>query len=451
MNTSCFKAYDIRGRVPDDLNPDLARRIAYAYAKVFNPANIVVGRDIRLTSELFADAVMQGLQLAGVNVFDLGLCGTENVYHATASLRLDGGIMVTASHNPMDYNGLKLVTKGARPVGVETGLKDIQAMIEDDDMTLPSEMSGQRSSLDVWDAYVEHLLSYIDISTLKPLKIVANPGNGGAGLVVERIEKALPFEFVHMDFEPDGNFPNGVPNPLLPKNQGRTSAMVRESGADLGIAWDGDYDRCFLFDETGSFVNGYYLMGLIATELLNQSPGQKIVYDPRLTWNTIAAVEEAGGIPVISKTGHSYIKKVMRDQDAIYGGEISGHHYFKAFAYCDSGMIPWLLVTAMLSRIERPLSELLKDYQARFPASDEINQRIENPEKIIRLAEQAFGPLASKVEHIDGLSVEFEDWRFNLRMSNTEPLLRLNVESRLSDDHLNDMIEEVTTFIDKNA
>jgi len=441
--TSCFKAYDIRGRIPDELNADLARRISYAYAQVIKPKRVVVGRDIRLTSNEIADAVMEGLQQAGVDVFDIGLCGTENVYFATFSQGMDGGIMVTASHNPIDYNGLKLVREDAKPIGAETGLKDIQKLVESDDLSIPEGLTGKREQLDTWDDYIKHLLSYIDVSKVKPLKVVINPGNGGASLVIDRIESLLPIEFIKMDYEVDGSFPNGIPNPLLPENQSKTSERVIQEKADLGIAWDGDYDRCFMFDENGQFVNGYYLVGLITKELLKQTPGSAIVYDPRLIWNTIDVVNEAGGAPIISKTGHSYIKKVMRDNDAIYGGEISGHHYFKDFSYCDSGMVPWLLVCSLLSSADSQISALITDFQQRYPASDEINRRVDDPKAIIAKMEEQYAEQAEGIDHIDGLSVDLGTWRFNLRMSNTEPLLRLNVETRGTEKSLDDAIEEV--------
>ena len=441
--TSCFKAYDIRGQIPGDFNADLARRISYAYAQVIKPKRVVVGRDIRLTSNEIADAVMDGLQQAGVDVFDIGLCGTENVYFATFNQGMDGGIMITASHNPIDYNGLKLVREDARPIGAETGLKDIQELVESDDMTVPDTLTGKREQLDTWDDYVKHLMSYIDVAKVKPLKVVINPGNGGASLAIDRLEGLLPIEFIKMDYEVDGNFPNGIPNPLLPENQSKTSARVIQEKADLGIAWDGDYDRCFMFDEKGNFVNGYYLVGLIAKEMLAQTPGAAIVYDPRLIWNTIDIVNEAGGTPIMSKTGHSYIKKVMRDNDASYGGEISGHHYFKEFSYCDSGMVPWLLMCALLSRTNSAMSDLMTAYQQSYPASDEINKQVDDPEAIIERVEKIYEQQATAIDHTDGLSVDLDNWRFNIRMSNTEPLLRLNVETRGTEKSLTDAIDEV--------
>ena len=443
MKTNCFKAYDIRGRIPDELNPDLARRIAYAYAEVIQPKRVVVGRDIRLSSEEMAEAVMDGLQRADVDVYDIGLCGTENVYFAVFNQQMDGGIMITASHNPIDYNGLKLVREDAKPIGADTGLKDIQALVESDDMQTLDEVTGQLQPLNTWDDYIEHLLTYINVDAMKPLKVVMNPGNGGGSLVIDRLEKLLPLEIIKMDYEVDGNFPNGIPNPLLPENQTRTSKRVIDEGADLGIAWDGDYDRCFLFDEKGQFVNGYYLTGLLSQEMLNLNEGAAIVYDPRLIWNTIEVINSVGGQPVISKTGHSYIKKVMRDHGAVYGGEISGHHYFRNFSFCDSGMIPWLLICGLLSHVGQPLSKLIAGYQEKYPASDEINRRVDDARAIMDKVEAHYRQSAETVEHIDGLSMSFGDWRFNLRMSNTEPLLRLNVETVGNTDLLQTKIDEV--------
>ena len=448
MKTNCFKAYDIRGRIPDELNADLARRIAFAYAQVLKPKRVVVGRDIRLTSEEIADAVIDGLQIADVDVFDIGLCGTENVYFATFNADMDGGIMVTASHNPIDYNGLKLVREQAKPIGADTGLKDIQALVEDDSFELPAENSGKPVMLDTWDDYIDHLLSYIDTGKLKPLKVVMNPGNGGASLAIDRLQDKLPLDIIKMDYEVDGNFPNGIPNPLLPENQSKTSQRVVDEKANLGIAWDGDYDRCFLFDEKGNFVNGYYLTGLITSEMLNKYGQVAIVHDPRLIWNTIDIINAAGGKPVISKTGHSYIKQVMRENDAVYGGEISGHHYFKDFSYCDSGMIPWLLMCAVLSHSDYSLSELVTDYQERYPASDEINRRVDDAKAIMQKIEEHYQDTARHVDYIDGLSMSFDDWRFNLRMSNTEPLLRLNVETMADQLALKQHIDELLALYD---
>jgi phosphomannomutase len=425
---SCFKAYDVRGRVPDQLNEDIARRIGAAFAEVIQPRQVVVGHDIRLTSESIKTALSDGLRDAGVDVYDIGQCGTEEIYFATAHAGVDGGIVVTASHNPKDYNGMKFVRAGARPISGDSGLRDIQALAERNEFSRRER--GGFEPLDTASPYIDHLLSYIDVDALKPLKLVVNAGNGGAGAVIDRLESRLPFEFIKLMHEPDGNFPNGVPNPLLPENRSLTREAVIEQGADLGIAWDGDFDRCFFFDETGEFIEGYYLVGLLAEAFLRRNGGNRIVYDPRLTWNTQEIVGRLGGEAVQSKTGHAFIKERMREEDAIYGGEMSAHHYFRDFAYCDSGMIPWLLVTELISQRGQPLSAMVAERMAAFPCSGEINREVEDPVALLENIESRYSAGAESVEHIDGLSVSYADWRFNLRMSNTEPVVRLNVESR---------------------
>src|SRR6056297_899051 len=429
MSLNCFKAYDVRGRLPDDLNPQIARRIGSAYAAVVKPATVVIGYDVRLSSPELATMLAEGLMDAGVEVLDIGLCGTEMIYFATSHLGVDGGIMVTASHNPPDWNGMKLVREDSKPISGDTGLKDIEALAERGEFEPAAERGGRRS-VDVHEAYIEHLLGYVALDRLKPMKLVVNAGNGGAGRVIDRLEKRLPFEFVKLQHEPDGTFPNGVPNPLLPEHRAVTAEAVVASGADFGVAWDGDYDRCFLFDESGRFIEGYYIVGLLAEAFLLKHPGSKIVHDPRLTWNTIDIVEQGGGVPVMSKTGHAFIKERMRREDAVYGGEMSAHHYFRDFAYCDSGMIPWLLVAELVSRAGRPLSALVEERMAAFPASGEINRQLDDPPAVLAAIEARYAADAVAVDHTDGLSMEFPEWRFNLRASNTEPLVRLNVESR---------------------
>ena len=425
---SCFKAYDVRGRVPDQLNEDIAYRIGGAFAQVVHPRRVVVGHDIRLSSEQIKAALVRGLRDQGVDVYDIGQCGTEEIYFATSHADMDGGIVVTASHNPKDYNGMKFVREGSRPISGDTGLFDIKVLAEADGF-MPQQTRGLYEPLDTSAAYVEHLLSYVDVDALKPLKLVVNAGNGGAGAVIDRLEGSLPFEFIKLQHEPDGHFPHGVPNPLLEENRSSTIAAVREHGADMGIAWDGDFDRCFFFDETGNFIEGYYLVGLLAESFLKQHPGSTVVHDPRLTWNTRDIVNALGGTAVQSKTGHAFIKERMRVENAVYGGEMSAHHYFRDFAYCDSGMIPWLLVAELVSR-QGPLSELVAKRMAAFPCSGEINREIADPAAVLARAEERYGADATVVDHTDGLSMEFADWRFNLRMSNTEPVVRLNVESR---------------------
>jgi phosphomannomutase len=426
---TCFKAYDIRGQVPDQLNPDAAYRIGRAYAAYLQAKRVVVGQDVRLSSGDLCQALVEGLTDGGADVAELGLCGTETVYFATDHFRLDGGIMVTASHNPMDYNGMKLVREGSRPISGDTGLREIQRLAETSQFP-ESERKGKVGSLDWQTAYIQAILAYIEPSRLKPLKLVVNAGNGGAGQIVDLLEGVLPFEFIKIHHEPDGRFPNGIPNPLLPENRSATSEAVIESGADFGIAWDGDYDRCFLFDERGGFIEGYYIVGLLAGAFLRHHPGEKIIHDPRLTWNTIEVVRAAGGVPIQSKTGHAFIKERMRLENAIYGGEMSAHHYFRDFAYCDSGMIPWLLVAQMLSETDRPLSELVEERMQAYPASGEINFVVGDAASLLKAVERQYADQALGIDHTDGLSMEFSDWRFNLRASNTEPILRLNVESR---------------------
>ncbi len=447
MNVNCFKAYDIRGRLPDELNEDIAYRIGRAYAEFLKPSQVAVGRDVRPSSESICSALCRGLIDSGVDAFDIGLCGTEEIYFATFHQGLDGGIMVTASHNPMDYNGMKLVRQGSRPISGDTGLDRIRDLAAANRFS-ESSRKGRVLPLDVRPAYVRHLLSYVDPEALKPLKVVVNAGNGCAGPIIDLLENLLPFEVVKICHEPDGNFPNGIPNPLLPENRAATSEAVRKYGADAGIAWDGDFDRCFLFDETGGFIEGYYIVGLLAAALLVKNRGAKIIHDPRLTWNTVAMVENLGGVPVQSKTGHAFIKERMRREDAIYGGEMSAHHYFREFAYCDSGMIPWLLVLEIISRTGKPLSELVRERMALFPASGEINRRLEDPVTAIRRIENHYRPLARAIDHTDGLSMEFDQWRFNLRCSNTEPVLRLNVESRANAGLMEEKTREILKMID---
>ena len=426
---TCFKAYDVRGRVPDQLNEDIARRIGRAYAEVVKPKQVVVGHDIRLSSESIKAAVSEGLLEQGVDVYDIGLCGTEEIYFATSHAGMDGGIAITASHNPKDYNGMKFVREESRPISGDTGLFDIQALAERDVFT-PAVTRGTFYQLDTSEAYVEHLLSYVDLDKLKGLKIVTDAGNGGAGRVIDLLEKHLPFEFIKLHHEADGHFPNGVPNPLLPENRAAAIAAVQAHGADMGLGWDGDFDRCFFFDEQGTFIEGYYVVGLLAEAFLQQSGPAKIVHDPRLTWNTVDIVESAGGEAVQSKTGHAFIKERMRLENAVYGGEMSAHHYFRDFAYCDSGMIPWLLVTGLVCASGSPLSQLVAARMAKYPCSGEINRTIAEPVAVLAKVEDVYASDAESVGHVDGLSMSMGDWRFNLRMSNTEPVVRLNVESR---------------------
>jgi phosphomannomutase len=426
----CFKAYDVRGRIPEELNDEIAYRIGRAYAAFLSPARVAVGRDVRFSSLPLAEALAAGLNDAGAEVWDLGLCGTEQVYFATSHLRLDGGIMVTASHNPPEYNGMKFVREQSRPISGDSGLHEIELLAAGPDLPPSSRPRGERRATDCLDAYIGHLLSYIDPQVLTPLKVVVNAGNGCAGPVLDALEPHLPFRFIKICHEPDPTFPHGVPNPLLPENRRITADAVREHEAALGLAWDGDFDRCFFFDEQGTFIEGYYLVGLIAQALLAHHPGAAIIHDPRLTWNTIEMVEAAGGRPVMSKTGHAFIKARMRVEDALYGGEMSGHHYFRDFSYCDSGMIPWLLVLERMCRANQPLSALVRERMARYPCSGEINRKLADPDAAVQRVEARYQAEAIGLDRTDGLSLEFPAWRFNLRKSNTEPVLRLNVETR---------------------
>lgn len=424
----CFKAYDIRGRYPSEIDETLAYWIGQAYAAHFSPKTVAIGHDIRLSGPDLTAALADGLMTAGVDVQDIGQCGTEEIYFAAAHLPVDGGIVVTASHNPADYNGMKLVRQGARPVSGDTGLHDIEQLAIRR-QPLKAARRGTRQTVDPRPEYVNHLLTYVDPAQLKPLRLVVNAGNGGAGAVIDQLESQLPFEFIKLNHQADGHFPNGVPNPLLLENREVTAQAVRQHGADLGIAWDGDFDRCFLFDETGSFIEGYYMVGLLAQALLRRHPGAKIIHDPRLVWNTVELVRQAGGQTVMNKTGHAFIKERMRSEDAVYGGEMSAHHYFRDFAYCDSGMIPWLVVCQILSQTDQPMSALLKERMTAFPVSGEINSTVADPVAVIARIKEQFAQ-GARLDYTDGLSVEFDDYRFNLRMSNTEPVIRLNVETQ---------------------
>jgi len=445
---TAFKAYDIRGRIPEEIDERLAYDVGRAFAAFAHPANVAVGHDIRLSSPGLAEAVKRGLADSGVDVLDIGLWGTEGIYFATAAEGLGGGIMVTASHNPPDYNGMKIVREGSRPVSADTGLKDIEALIESGTLPAPKGKRGAERALDIRAKYIEHLLGYVDREKLRPLKVVVNAGNGGAGLIVDQLEPHLPFEFVKVHHRPDGRFPNGVPNPMLEQNRAVTIAAVRSSRADVGLAWDGDYDRCFFFDERGAFIEGYYLVGLLAEVFLRREPGARIVHDPRLTWNTIDIVRSLGGEPVLSKSGHAFIKQKMREVDGAYGGEMSAHHYFRDFFYCDSGMIPWLVVLAVIGARGEPLSALVGERMRLYPASGEINLTLEgDANAVLARAQRHYERGAAAIDFTDGLSIEYRDWRFNLRASNTEPLVRLNVESRGSEALMREKTEELLKFL----
>jgi phosphomannomutase len=449
---SCFKAYDIRGRLGDELNEEIAYRIGRAFACYLGAKRVVIGGDVRLSTPALKQALARGLMDAGADVIDLGLTGTEEIYFATWHLGVDGGIEVTASHNPADYNGLKLVREGSKPISGDTGLNEIKRMAESREYGPEAKMPGHYLQQSVEEAYIAHLLTYLDLAQLKPLKLVTNVGNGAAGHVIDALEKrfkqlGVPVSFIKLHHEPDGHFPHGIPNPLLPECREDTTAAVKAYGADMGIAWDGDFDRCFLFDEKGAFIEGYYIVGLLAESFLVKQPGSRIIHDPRLVWNTQSIVTQSGGVAVQSKTGHAFIKERMRSEDALYGGEMSAHHYFRDFAYCDSGMIPWLLVIELLSRRRQPLSSLVAERIAAYPSSGEINSVLPDPQRAIDRVLAHYQPHATLIDHTDGISLEFAAWRFNLRSSNTEPVVRLNVESR-ADIHLMDhKTHEVLTLL----
>jgi len=458
---TCFKAYDVRGKLGDELNEVIAYNIGRAFAQHLNANRVVVGCDIRLTSESLKQAVACGLMDSGTDVIDIGMTGTEEIYFAAFHLDVDGGIEITASHNPIDYNGMKFVGRGAQPISGSSGLREIQRIAENQNFESICDQ-GSLSQLSILNDYVDHLLGYINAVELKPLKLVVNAVNGAAGHVIDAIEacfktQGVPVEFIKIHHEPDGSFPNGIPNPLLLENRKATADAVIVNKADMGIAWDGDFDRCFLFDENGQFIEGYYIVGLLAEAFLRNHPGEKIIHDPRLTWNTIDIVNKTGGTPIQCKTGHAFIKERMRAENAIYGGEMSAHHYFRDFAYCDSGMIPWLLVSELISKTGSPLSKLVGKRMAAYPCSGEINYKVKDPQETINAIKDYFLTTSvnsmsfrgnnPKTDTTDGISLEFPDWRLNLRASNTEPLLRLNVEARGDSRLVNERVSEIEKLI----
>lgn len=447
IHTRCFKAYDIRGQVPADLNDDVAYRIGRALVAQLGGRTYVVGRDMRLESPGLSLALIKGLTEAGADVIDIGLCGTEEVYFATSHHQADGGVMITASHNPKGYNGMKLVREQSRPISGDTGLNDIRQRVEAGDLGEHAATAGTvREAFDK-TAYIDHLLTYVNVASLKPLKVLADPGNGAVGPVIELLKTRLPLDITIINGEPDGNFPNGIPNPLLPENRDLTRQAVLDTQAAMGIAFDGDFDRCFFFDDKGRFIEGYYVVGLLAEMLLAKHPGSKVIHDPRLTWNTIEQVEAAGGVAIQSKTGHAFIKERMRAEDAVYGGEMSAHHYFRDFAYCDSGNIPWLLVAELMSVTGKTLAQLVDERIAKFPCSGEINYEVADVKGTIEKILAYYLPNNPTVDRTDGISVEFANWRFSLRGSNTEPLLRLNVESRGDEALVNEQVSRIAALI----
>lgn len=449
---SCFKSYDIRGQLGVNLDAEICTRVGRAFAEVMRPNMVVLGRDIRETSPELQDALAEGLMAGGVDVIDIGLCGTEEVYFATDYYTAGGGLMVTASHNPIDYNGVKMVRDQSQPISAEDGLRAIHDLAASGDFApIPEVDRGKRNMADPRKNYVDRVMSFVDMTALRPLKILVNAGNGVAGPSFDAVAEALsaagaPLEFIRVNHDPDSSFPNGIPNPLLEENQPMTADAVRAHGADFGVAWDGDFDRCFLFDETGEFIAGEYVVGLLAAAFLAKEEGASIVHDPRVMWNTLDVVAKAGGEAVVSLTGHALIKAKMREVDAIYGGEMSAHHYFRNFMYCDSGMIPWLLIAEHVSRAGQPLSALVAQMRAAFPSSGEINFRLEDPDAAVARIEARYSD-GAEIDRLDGLSLAFDEWRFNLRKSNTEPVLRLNVETRGDRDLLAKKVTELRDLI----
>lgn len=436
---TCFKAYDIRGKLVEELDEEVAYRIGRAFVDELQAKTVVVGGDARASSEPLKQALAAGLMDAGADVIDLGLAGSEEVYFATFQRGFCGGIEVTASHNPINYNGMKLVRRGARPISSDSGLTDIQHRAEQGRFNAVTQR-GRYQRQTMLAEYTEHLMSYINPVHFSqrqgpPLRVVVNAGNGAAGHVIDALEQQfstlqLPICLIKIHHQPDATFPHGIPNPLLAEHRAATAAAVLAHQADFAVAWDGDFDRCFLFDEHGNFIEGYYIVGLLAEAFLLKQPGSRIIHDPRLTWNTIDRVQQAGGVAVQCKTGHGYIKQRMRQEDAVYGGEMSAHHYFRDFAYCDSGMIPWLLIAELMSVKAVPLSTLVQQRIEAFPCSGELNFTIAKPAAMIDEILRLYQPAALKMDDTDGISLEFSNWRFNLRCSNTESLVRLNVESR---------------------
>ena len=442
---SCFKAYDVRGQIPSELNEEVAFKIGVGIASYFSTKTVVIGYDIRPSSLKILEALAKGIQSQQSEVISIGLCGTEEIYFATNHLDSDAGVMITASHNPADYNGLKIVGKGAKPVSMDSGLGEIKSIAES--ASYDESIDLKLKEINIREQYLDKILSFVNPDNIQPMHIVTNAGNGCAGPVIDALESRLPVTFKKIQNEPDGLFPNGIPNPLLVENRQVTSSAVIEHKADLGIAWDGDFDRCFFFDANGLFIENYYLIGLLSEQLLKGNPNDHIVHDPRLVWNTREEVRRCGGIPDMSKAGHSFIKEVMRANQAVYGGEMSGHHYFRDFYYSDSGMIPWLLLLEKISHSGQTLTDLVSERIERFPVSGEINTEVKSPKILLEKIKEHYLPFDPIIDDIDGYSFEFPDWRFNLRMSNTEPLVRLNVESRADQKLMQEKTEEILKLI----
>ncbi len=427
LDPKVFKAYDVRGIYGAELDEEGAYAVGRAYVEQFEPHRIAVGRDMRLSAPSMAAAAIEGARDGGADVVDIGLAGTEMIYFAVGSLGLDGGIAVTASHNPKEYTGMKIVRHGALPVGGESGLFDVR------DRALRGfgepARRGDVSQTDIYPAYVDQVLSFVDVATIRPLRVVVDAANGMAGAMLTPVLERLPIETVRCYFEPDGSFPNHQPNPLLPENREFIVAKTLGEGADFGVAFDGDADRCFFVDDAGEFVPGDFATALLAESVLAVEPGAKIIYDVRASWAVPETIEAAGGVPLVNRVGHAYIKHRMRTEDAAFGGEVSGHYYFRDFCQADSGVVPFLLMLEIVSRKGQKLSEILRPYRERYFITGELNTPVPDVALKLQELEERFGP-EGKISHLDGISVEAEGWHFNVRPSNTEPLLRLNLEAR---------------------
>ena len=450
---SCFKTYDIRGVVDVNINEDIVYRIGRAVSQHFAAKSVVIGYDARETSANFASAIAKGILDSGSNAINIGLAGTEEMYWAVSEFGACAGVEITASHNPIDYNGIKIVKSKSQPLREEADFKAIKRLAEKAVFSSPRYRGNMTDRcVEARNKYVDRVLSFIDIEKLRGLKIVVNSGNGAAGPTFDAIAKRLlesgaPLEFIRINHTPDHTFPNGIPNPILPKNHYPTAKAIKEVGADLGVAFDGDFDRCFFFDENGTFVQGEYIVGLFAHIFLEKEPDSTIVHDPRVIWNTRNIIKNKGGVAVQSKTGHAFIKQTMRAHNAIYGGEMSAHHYFRDFAFCDSGMIPWLLIAELISNSGRTLADWVKERFVAFPSSGETNFRVKDVKASISRVLAAYRADAVSLDESDGVSLTFKDWRFNLRTSNTEPLLRLNIESYGNASKLQAKVTDIANII----
>jgi phosphomannomutase len=429
LDPKAFKAYDVRGLYPSQIDEDGARAIGRAYVEEFEPRAIAVGRDMRLSGQTMAAAVIEGAAGAGADVVDLGMVGTEMLYFAVGELGLDGGIAVTASHNPKDYTGMKIVRRGALPVGGDSGLLDVRDRAIARGQTPAVSKPGEVRRADIWPAFVERVLSFVDLEAIRPLRVVIDAANGMAGAMLPPVLERLPVEAVRCFFEPDGSFPNHEPNPLLPENRAFIVERTLAEGADLGVAFDGDADRCFFVDDTGEFVPGDFATALLAQSILEKEPGAKVIYDVRASWAVPETIERAGGVPLVNRVGHAFIKQRMRQEDAVFAGEVSGHYYFRDFSQADSGVIPFLLMLERISKGGTKLSGLLRPYRDRYFITGELNTPVADVAVKLQELKERFGAEGT-VSHLDGVSVEAPDWHFNVRPSNTEPLLRLNLEAR---------------------